>query len=189
MEPLRVGVAEDEEIFRRGLIAILEEADCESVVFATAEKASSEAASAGGSIDVAIVSSEALGSVGLACPIVVLTRLDATRTEPRRADSRVKAMLPREGLSGRELVASVRAAAAGLQVEPPSRVATNGSMLDTRRVRVLQLLAGGADTRMIAKNLGTSERTVKTLVRDIQMRLGATNRAQAVAEGMRLGLI
>jgi DNA-binding NarL/FixJ family response regulator len=187
VEALRVGVAEDEEIFRRGLIAILEEADCESVVFATAEKASSEAASAGGSIDVAIVSSEALGSVGLACPIVVLTRLDATRTEPRRADSRVKAMLPREGMSGRQLVASVRAAA-GLQVEPPSRVATNGSMLDTRRVRVLQLLAGGA-TRMIAKNLGTSERTVKTLVRDIQMRLGATNRAQAVAEGMRLGLI
>jgi DNA-binding NarL/FixJ family response regulator len=61
--------------------------------------------------------------------------------------------------------------------------------LDARRIRVLRLLAEGADTRDIARGLQLSERTVKTLVREIELSLGATTRAQAVAEGFRLGLI
>jgi DNA-binding NarL/FixJ family response regulator len=51
------------------------------------------------------------------------------------------------------------------------------------------LLAEGADTRAIAGQLQLSERTVKTIVREIELSLGATTRAQAVAEGLRLGLI
>jgi DNA-binding NarL/FixJ family response regulator len=60
--------------------------------------------------------------------------------------------------------------------------------LDARRIRVLRLLVEGADTRAIAHLLKLSERTVKTLVREIQLALGASTRAQAVAKGFRLGL-
>jgi DNA-binding NarL/FixJ family response regulator len=58
-----------------------------------------------------------------------------------------------------------------------------------RRIEVLKLLAGGADTRTIARELQLSERTVKTLVHDIQLTLGVSTRAQAVAEGIRSGLL
>ena len=39
------------------------------------------------------------------------------------------------------------------------------------------------------RKLQVSERTVKTLVHDVQLTLGTTTRAQAVAEGVRLSLI
>jgi DNA-binding NarL/FixJ family response regulator len=86
-------------------------------------------------------------------------------------------------------VVSVRAAVAGLQVESPGLSRQGDAVLDARRIRVLRLLAEGADTRAIALKLQLSDRTVKTLVREIQLSLGTTTRAQAVAEGFRLGII
>lgn len=62
-------------------------------------------------------------------------------------------------------------------------------MLDPRRIEVLKLLATGANTKAIARELQLSERTVKTSVHDIQLSLGTSTRAQAVAEAVRLGLI
>jgi DNA-binding CsgD family transcriptional regulator len=54
---------------------------------------------------------------------------------------------------------------------------------------VLRLLARGADTQEISRSLRYSERTIKTLIQEIERELGARSRAQAVAEGIRLGLI
>jgi len=45
----------------------------------------------------------------------------------------------------------------------------------------LQLLAQGLATKQIARSLGVTERTVKFHVASIFAKLGATNRAQAVA--------
>jgi DNA-binding NarL/FixJ family response regulator len=86
-------------------------------------------------------------------------------------------------------VVSVRATVAGLQVESPDLSRQGDAVLNARSIRVLRLLAEGAETREIARRLQLSDRTVKTLVREIQLSLGATTRAQAVAEGLRLGLI
>ena len=58
-----------------------------------------------------------------------------------------------------------------------------------RGLEVLRMLARGADTREIADELGYSDRTIKTVIRDVQLALGARNRVQAVAEGIRQGLI
>jgi DNA-binding NarL/FixJ family response regulator len=101
----------------------------------------------------------------------------------------VKATLPHEGLAAHELVASVRAAAAGLQVESPSLSPHEDGLLDPRMIEALKLLAGGADIRTIARELQLSERTVKRLVHDIRVTLGVGTRAQAIAEGVRLELI
>ena len=53
--------------------------------------------------------------------------------------------------------------------------------MTAREREVLQLLAQGLATKQIARSLGVTERTVKFHVASIFAKLGATNRAQAVA--------
>ena len=189
MELLRVGVAEEDEIFRRGLIAILRDEDWDCIVLATDGAANGEGANSAANLDIAVVCAKVLGQVRLPCPIVCLADPKLYGAENCHSSANVKAILPHEHLSAHELVVSVRAAVAGLQVESPGLSRRGDAVLDARRTRVLRLLAEGADTRAIAGRLQLSERTVKTLVREIELSLGATTRAQAVAEGFRLGLI
>jgi DNA-binding NarL/FixJ family response regulator len=60
----------------------------------------------------------------------------------------------------------------------------------TRREReVLQLVADGLANRQIGQALYVSEDTVKTHVRHVLAKLGATSRANAVAIGIRSHLI
>jgi DNA-binding NarL/FixJ family response regulator len=61
--------------------------------------------------------------------------------------------------------------------------------LSPREHQVLQLLADGLENKQIATELGISEATVKTYVKGIFERLGAHSRAEAVATGLRQGLI
>ena len=189
MEPLSVGVLEEDEVFRRGVVAVLVEEDCECIILEPDGDAARPAIGAPPSLDAAVVCSRALGRVLLECPIVCLAHSDLSGEERCHTWSGVKATLPHDGLAAEALVASVRAAAAGLQVESLKPDRHPDDVMDPRRIEVLRLLATGSDTRAIARNLQLSERTVKTLVHDIQLTLGASTRAQAVAEGIRLGLI
>jgi DNA-binding NarL/FixJ family response regulator len=189
MDLLRVGVAEEDEIFRRGLIAILRDEDWDCIVLATDGAANGEGASSATNLDIAVVCAKVLGQMRLPCPIVCLADPPLYGAESCHSSANVKAILPHEHLSADELVVSVRAAVAGLRVESPGLSRQGDAVLDARRIRVLRLLAEGADTRAIASRLQLSDRTVKTLVHEIQLSLGATTRAQAVAEGLRLGLI
>ncbi|MBS1863355.1 MAG: response regulator transcription factor [Actinobacteria bacterium] len=62
--------------------------------------------------------------------------------------------------------------------------------LITRRQReILQLLADGEPTTVAARQLGLSEETVKTHMKNTLARLGAKNRSHAVAIGLRESLI
>lgn len=62
--------------------------------------------------------------------------------------------------------------------------------LITRRQReILQLLADGESTTVAARQLGLSEETVKTHMKNTLARLGAKNRSHAVAIGLRESLI
>ena len=191
MELLRVGVLEEDEVFRRGLIAVLLDEEWHCTVLATDGEANGQSADSVGDLDldVAVVCAKVLGQMRLPCPIVCLADPKLYGAENCHSAANVKAILPHEHLSPDELVASVRAAVVGLQVESPGLSRQGDAVLDARRTRVLRLLADGADTRAIAARLQLSERTVKTLVREIELSLGAGTRAQAVAEGLRLGLI
>jgi two-component system response regulator DegU len=66
-----------------------------------------------------------------------------------------------------------------------------GVTLDlTRRERqVLQLVADGLANREVGQVLYVTEDTVKSHIRHILVKLGATSRANAVAIGIRAGLI
>jgi DNA-binding NarL/FixJ family response regulator len=66
---------------------------------------------------------------------------------------------------------------------------TRSGLLSARERGVLQLVAAGLSNRQIAETLGISERTVKFHVTAIFNKLGADNRAQAVALAAARGLL
>jgi DNA-binding NarL/FixJ family response regulator len=61
--------------------------------------------------------------------------------------------------------------------------------LSGREREVLGLVAGGLSNKQIARSLGITERTVKFHVTSIFNKLGADNRAQAVAMAIQQGLV
>lgn len=168
---IRVGIVDENEMFALGLRAALAGAPRLEV----ADEAP---------FDVAVVSSAAAAEQALSCPLVVCGELP-----PALGDGNlVLAVLPRATLTPDQLLASIHAAAAGLRVSPLEMTPVS-PRLDGRRLQVLRMLADGADTREIAFHLGYSDRTIKSVIREIQLALGTRNRAQAVAEGVRRGLI
>ncbi|RUT06090.1 helix-turn-helix transcriptional regulator [Dulcicalothrix desertica PCC 7102] len=62
-------------------------------------------------------------------------------------------------------------------------------VLTSREIEVLQLLASGSGNKAIAQNLHISEHTVKFHISSIFQKLNVSTRTQAVAVGIRLGLV
>ncbi len=76
------------------------------------------------------------------------------------------------------------------QLEALSRAQVQAaSGLSEQELRLLRLIAEGASTLEMVQTLYLSDRTVKRKIRDILTKLGATSRAQAVAEAYRRGLL
>ncbi|MER6800434.1 response regulator transcription factor, partial [Amycolatopsis mediterranei] len=95
-----------------------------------------------------------------------------------------------------ELFRAVRSAAAGgLGLAPEivdglvGQVVSPDPDLTTREIEVIRLLASGRSNRAIAEALFLSEATVKTHLVRIYRKLGADNRAAAVSEAVRRGLL
>jgi DNA-binding NarL/FixJ family response regulator len=93
--------------------------------------------------------------------------------------------------AGPELIlAAARLVAAGFRVEPAEPAAPReGHGLSPREREVLGLVVEGAPNKAIARALGISVRTAKFHVAAILAKLGAHNRAEAVAIALREGLI
>lgn len=108
---------------------------------------------------------------------------------------RVWGILPLDA-SASELCAAVHALSEGLIVGtrpllfpvPDDEPLVRGPLTD-REAEVLSLLAKGLANKQIAIGLGISEHTVKFHVSSIYTKLNATNRTQAVREGLRNGWI
>jgi ATP/maltotriose-dependent transcriptional regulator MalT len=64
-----------------------------------------------------------------------------------------------------------------------------GEPLTTREQQVLEKLAAGASNKMIARDLHISLATVKFHVGSLLAKLGARNRTDAVAIGLKLGIL
>jgi len=130
--------------------------------------------------------------------VVLLQDLDSD-TGARALRAGARAVLPRDA-SPEEIRAAVRAAAAGL-ASLPAPVATalldgvrasvepEDAVLTPRELEILTLLAEGLVNKQIAERLGISEHTVKTHLAAIYEKLQVSNRAEAVATGLRRGLI
>jgi NarL family two-component system response regulator YdfI len=114
----------------------------------------------------------------------------------------IRAALPGD-ISPDQLVAALQAVASGLIVLHPANrsdllpagsAATRAlgelaESLTRRELEVLQMLAGGLSNKEIAARLNISEHTAKFHVASILGKLGAGSRTEAVALGIRRGLV
>lgn len=178
MPDIRVAVVEESEIFRRGITTYLDEA------FGTAVLQSSDDPVLSVEVDLVVASGRAARQYSWQLPLVVCT--DSAWSGAGTSRSSVLAVLPRAELRPEQLLGAVHAAAAGLRVE---QNAVASPSFDTRQVAVLNMLADGAATRQISYELGYSERTIKTVIYDIERYLEARTRAEAVAKAIRMGII
>jgi NarL family two-component system response regulator LiaR len=99
-----------------------------------------------------------------------------------------------------ELVSAIRAVHAGrspidpavagrLLEEVAERGGDRADSLTAREREVLCLIARGRPNKVIARDLGVSEKTVKTHVSNILGKLGVADRTQAALYAMRAGLV
>ena len=153
--------------------------------------------------DVVLESRDGGGEV-LRAPVVMLV------DNPRETWSIESAVLGNHGAyailsrdaSPDEIVAAVVAVAAGLVAVQPRALTfstayeherANGVLaperLSAREIDVLAHLARGAANKTIAARLGIAENTVKFHVASIFAKLGVSSRTEAVAQGVRLGLV
>jgi len=94
-----------------------------------------------------------------------------------------------------QIVHAVKSVAAGLTVFDSALVPQSSSdqpsleELTPREIEVLRLLADGLGNKDIAAKLGISEHTIKFHIHSILGKLGAASRTEAVARGLRSGLI
>jgi len=99
---------------------------------------------------------------------------------------------------GEELRRAIKAAAAGqVQLAPEAaarlmrevRTPETPEALTERETEVLKLLARGQANKQIARSLYIGEKTVKTHVRNILIKLGVRSRTQAALYAARTGLV
>jgi DNA-binding NarL/FixJ family response regulator len=99
-----------------------------------------------------------------------------------------------------EVVRAVRAASAGQALLDPAVAArvvesiadrdtvAGAESLTPRELEVLALIARGRSNKLIARELGIAEKTVKTHVGHVLAKLGVTDRTQAAVIAVRTGL-
>lgn len=97
-------------------------------------------------------------------------------------------------LSPVQLDAGLRAVSAGLRVAQASDrfgldAGAGRVALTPREVEILRCLGDGMSNKAVARALGISAHTVKFHLEAVFAKLGAASRAEAVAKGLRSGLI
>jgi two-component system, NarL family, nitrate/nitrite response regulator NarL len=110
-------------------------------------------------------------------------------------DDPVAGVLPRAAPAA-QLDAALRAVVAGLIVRAPRLEPRNGfhgaddaPALTPREVEILTLVGQGLTNKAIARRLGISVHTVKFHLEALFLKLEATSRAEALAKGLRGGVI
>src|SRR5215472_557273 len=100
----------------------------------------------------------------------------------------LKSMPPKDLV---EVIRQVHAGKKRIPAEIAAHLAEHYSdeALTAREIEVLQQISGGSRNRDIAEKLFITEETVKVHVKHIMEKLGAADRTQAVAIGVRRGII
>jgi len=205
---IRVLVVDDHPVVRQGLVGVLgDEPDLE-VVGAVGSAEEAIALAARTQPDVALLDLELPGLDG----VEAIPRLVAASPRARvlvftayADEERVLRALRAgasgyllKGAAGAEIARGIRAVHGGGSALEP-RVAARlvaelgaprgAGRLTERERAVLRLIAQGQPGKRVARELGISERTVKFHVAAILRKLGADNRAQAVALAAQRGLL
>jgi two-component system nitrate/nitrite response regulator NarL len=198
--PVRLLLVGDDAVARAGLRAIADAAGLAVAGEATTE----DVATDGGSPAFEAIlwdvgptgAAEALRSAAARLPVVAVLWRDDQLRDALSAGAR--GVLSRERVE-EQLPAAVQAAVSGLVAIDPAlidgiapRVPAATALVEAltpREMEVLQLLASGLTNRRIGERLGISEHTAKFHVNAILGKLQASNRGEAIANAVRLGLL
>jgi len=125
--------------------------------------------------------------------VIILTTF-AGDVEIRRALQAGARAYVLKSMPPKELVEVIRQVHGGKKRIPPEIAAHlaehySDEALTGREIEVLHQIAGGNRNRDIAEKLFITEETVKVHIKHIMDKLGATDRTQAVAIGVRRGII
>jgi len=125
--------------------------------------------------------------------IILLTTFEGDVEIKRALEAGARGYLLKS-MPPKELVEVIRQVHAGKKRIPPQLAAQlaehmSDEALTTREIEVLGQIAGGNRNRDIAEQLFISEETVKVHIKHIMEKLGASDRTQAVAIGIRRGII
>jgi DNA-binding NarL/FixJ family response regulator len=126
-------------------------------------------------------------------PIVVFTSDGGARLLSEALKAGVKGYVRKDSPSD-DLIRAIEAARTGEFYVDPSLSSTlvldeGDRTLSARQREILQMLADGMQTDAVAGQLGLSTETVRTHTKRILAKLEASTRTQAVAIGIRHGLI
>jgi two-component system nitrate/nitrite response regulator NarL len=136
---------------------------------------------------------------GLPCHVLVLSvhvegddihdclSLGASGYVPKDADRSEICDAIRSVAAGRTVLSTE--ALSSMASELQQRRTSQHGLLTAREAEILALLATGASAPDIASQLHLSPATIKTHLHNLYAKLGVSDRAAAVAEGMRRGLI
>jgi len=206
---VRLLIVDDHPIVREGLAAILEGKEAFTVVGEAATGEEAVRLSARERPDVVLLDLElpgmggveAIGKILEASPstrIIVFTAYDTDERIFGALEAGAKGYLLK-GTSAQEIVRAIQIVHEGGSILEPrvaAKVLTrvgprrrSSRVLSPREVEVLRLVAQGFSNKEIARTLRITERTVKYHVTSIFNKLGAENRAQAVALASQHGLL
>ena len=204
--PIRVLIADDHAVVRRGLRTFLELQDDIDVVGEAADGQTCVAAAAELLPDVFLLDLLMPGVGG----VEALRRLRDAGSRARVlvitsfTDPAVSVPAVRAGAAGvifkdvepRDLASAIRSVHAGHTLLQPDVAAAlmapdpaATSPLTARERDVLAEIAEGRSNREIARSLSLSEKTVKTHVSNVLMKLGVADRTQAALLAVRRGLV
>jgi DNA-binding NarL/FixJ family response regulator len=200
---MRCLIVDDHPVVRQGIRALLEQhlPGVEVSDVATPQEAVTEAAANHADvvvIDPRRISGDAEAVIGdltkrIGSPVVVFTSDGGPRLLADALKAGVKGYV-RKDSPPEDLVRAIQAAREGeFYVDPAlssSLLLEEGERpLTSRQREILQMLADGMHTDAVARKLGLSTETVRTHTKRILAKLEAGTRTQAVAIGIRNGLI
>jgi DNA-binding NarL/FixJ family response regulator len=204
---IRIIVVDDHPVVREGLVATLSDEKEFKVVGAVGSAEDALPLVGAQRPDVILLDLELPAQSGLeAIPklrtarpqskILILTAYDTDERVIGALQAGAQGYLLK-GASLEEIARAIRAVhAGGSYLDPRIAAKVVGALnphartaLSEREREVLRLVAGGQANKQIARTLGITERTVKFHVTSILTKLGAENRAQAVALATQRGLL
>jgi two-component system, NarL family, response regulator len=201
--PPRCLIVDDHPVVRAGVRAVLEQAfDEVEITDADSIEHVSEVAK-DGKPDVVIIDpwragvdvGEIVGQLQsqVKAPIVIFTSDGGARLLSEALKAGVKGYVRKDSPSA-DLVRAIEAARTGEFYVDPGLSSTivldeGDRTLSARQREILQMLADGMQTDAVAEKLGLSTETVRTHTKRILAKLEASTRTQAVAIGIRHGMI
>jgi DNA-binding NarL/FixJ family response regulator len=199
-----VMVVEAHAVFRQGLVACLDGFDGIGRVESVANIAEAWSHPALAEAEIVLLDAMLDGAADFVASVleftdtrvVALAAKDHIERLATLVDAGAVAALVREDLTPERLGLSLRAVAAGAttmfaayRTQLPAAAVAERPTLSAREQQVLSLVADGLPTREIGEELHYSERTVKKVLGDVVVKLGARSRSQAIARAVRQGII